>query len=231
MFREGGGGMKESRLFQSPHPWALLLSAALLCAPLVVHAQTLSGVRVLPHAGPDYTFSGWQSEGPVPAVQAVPLDLGDQVYGATLQVQPATSGETYRVRVQYETSLGLSAEGPHLDLTEWKHCVSDWQVAQAIDVVSFELPTPTSKQGECFPAYTQAELTAAVHAYARNAGDPGMAERWLDGLRTPPLGMSQTTLSVSPFVAISEVRVKVEVLRTGKWIEVTRIVFAPPMGC
>ena len=50
-----------------------------------------------------------------------------------MQVQPAKAGETYRVRVQYETSLGLSAEGPHLDLTDWKHCVSDWEAADALD--------------------------------------------------------------------------------------------------
>jgi len=32
-------------------------------------------------------------------------------------------------------------------------------------------------------------------------------------------------------VAISEVRVKVEVLRKGAWIEINRIVFVLPMGC
>jgi hypothetical protein len=214
-----------------PRTWAALLCALLLCMPLLAHAQTLSGLRVLPHAGSDYTFSGWQSEGAVPAVLTVPLDLGDVVYGATLQLQPITAGETYRVRVQYETSLGLSAEGPHLDLTDWKHCVSEWGRADATDALSFVLPTPSQEQGECFPNYTQEELEAAVRAHAHKWGEPSELARWLEGLRTPLPDVSPVTPSVSPFVAISEVRVKVEVLRKGAWIEITRIVFVLPMGC
>lgn len=223
--------MKTPHLFRSPRPWRLLLLALLACAPPWVQAQALSGLRVLPHAGPDYTFSGWQSEGTVPAVLTVPLDLGDDVYGATLQVQPATPGETYRVRVQYETSLGLSADGPHLDLTGWKHCVSEWRTAQAIDALSFVLPAPTAEQGECFPRYTPGELETAVRAHARKAGDPAMAARWLDGLRTPVSDVSPRVSPVSPFVAISGVRVKIEALRNRTWVEVATVVFVPPMGC
>lgn len=223
--------MKGSRINQPPRAW-VLLGWVLLCAPLLAQAQSLSGLRVLPHADSDHSFSGWQSEGAVPPSLPVPLELGDEVYGATLQLQPATAGETYRVRVQYETSLGLSAEGPHLDLTDWKHCVSDWEDAEAIDAVSFVLPTPSPEQHACFPKYTPAELEQAVHAHARKLGDPSQARSWLDGLRHTSSGqMSPEMSGVSPFVAISAVRVKVEVLREGKWVEATTVVFLPPMGC
>ena len=43
--------------------------------------------------------------------------------------------------------------------------------------------------------------------------------------------MSPEMSGVSPFVAISAVRVKVEALREGKWVEATTVVFLPPMGC
>lgn len=208
-------------------PLAAVLWMMLSFAPVLASAQTLSGLRVLPHVGTAYTFAGWQSEGDVPAVLTVPLDLGDEVYGATLQLQTAP-GKVHRVRVQYQTSLGLGAEGPHLDLTGWKHCVSDWETAKAIDATSFVLPTPSAEQGACFPAYTQAELEAAIRAHARTSGDPSSATRWLDGLRTPVDGMSS---SVSPFVAISEVRVRIDVLRNGTWSTVTTVVFVSPMGC
>ncbi|WFC43326.1 hypothetical protein [Pseudoxanthomonas sp. SE1] len=218
--------MKESRAIQPPRSWAVLLSVLMVCAPWLAQAQALSGLRVLPHEGPDSSFSGWQSEGAVPAALTVPLELGDEVYGATLQVQPAKAGETYRVRVQYETSLGLSAEGPHLDLTDWKHCVSDWEVAEAVDAVSFVLPTPSAEQHACFPSYTRAELEQAVRAYAVAQGDPAMADDWI-----PRIGEGDALGTVVPFVAISAVRVRVEVLRKGKWIEVTTVGFLPPMGC
>ena len=218
--------MKESRAIQPPRSWVVLLSVLMVCAPWLAQAQALSGLRVLPHEGPDSSFSGWQSEGAVPAALTVPLDLGDEVYGATLQVQPAKTGETYRVRVQYETSQGLSAEGPHLDLTDWKHCVSDWEAAEAVDAVSFVLPTPSAEQHACFPSYTRAELEQAVRAYAVAQGDPAMADDWI-----PRIGEGDALGTVVPFVAISAVRVRVEVLRKGKWVEVTTVAVLPPMGC
>jgi len=218
--------MKASRPGQSPRPWGVLLSVALSCMPLLVQAQTLSGLRVLPQAGPDASFSGWQSEGALPPSLTVPLDLGDEVYGATLQLQPATPGGTYRVRVQYETSLGLSAEGPHLDLVDWKHCVSDWEAAAPSGALSFVLPTPTPEQQACFPAYTDAELEQAVRAHAAAWGDAGLAARWM-----PRAGEGDAEGAVTPFVAISTVRVRVEVLRDGAWTVVTTVAFRPPMGC
>ena len=37
--------------------------------------------------------------------------------------------------------------------------------------------------------------------------------------------------TVLPFVAISTVRVRVEVLRKGRWVVVSTVSFLPPMGC
>lgn len=218
--------MTGSRMFPRSRRWAVLLCTLLLCAPLVAQARALSGLRVLPHAGDGHSFPGWQSEGPLPASLTVPLDLGDEVYGATLQLQPATPGETYRVRVQYETSLGLSAEGPHLDLVDWKHCMSDWETAEATEALSFVLPTPTPEQHECFPAYTRAELEQAVRAHAAARGDAAMADQWISRI-----GEGDAEGEATPFVAISTVRVRVEVLRNGTWVDVATVAFMPAMGC
>ncbi|UWX04223.1 hypothetical protein H1235_02545 [Pseudoxanthomonas sp. NC8] len=85
---------------------------------------------------------------------------------------------------------------------------------------------PSPEQQECFPDYTPAELERAVRAHAHKAGDATEADWWLAGLRDPSV-----PTPVTPFVAISAVRVKVEVLRKGRWVEVTTVVFQPPMGC
>ncbi|HEV7269979.1 hypothetical protein [Pseudoxanthomonas sp.] len=216
--------MKKLRDVVSMRCALALLFLLVLCAPL--QAQVLSGIRVLPHVGTEYSFTGWTHEGEVPASLDVPLDLGDEVYGATLQLQPTVAGERWRVRVQYETSLGLSAEGPHLDLTDWKHCRSDWQTARALDAVSFVLPTPSPQQQDCFPDYTRAELDAAVRAHTAAQGDAAQADMWI-----PRIGHGDALGTVSPFVAISAVRVRVEVLRRGAWVVVSTVTFLPPMGC
>lgn len=200
--------------------------AVCLCATFGVDATELAGLRVLPHSDANYSFSGWQSEGALPPSSTVPLDLGDEVYGATLELQPAEPGDRYRVSVQYETSLGLSAEGPHLDLVDWKHCVSDWQPAEATGALSFVLPEPTEEQSSCFPSYTQAELEQAVRDLGRSMGNPEMAQAWIDDMRT-----GSSVIGVSPFVAISKVWVRVETLRDGKWVDVATVAFLPAMGC
>ncbi|WP_372016425.1 hypothetical protein [Pseudoxanthomonas sp. 10H] len=211
-----------------------LLVAALACGwlwagPLLAQAPELRGLRVLPQLEGGRSFAGWQSEGEVAAALDVPLELGDEVHGATLQLQPAASAGPWRVRVQYETSLGLGAEGPHLDLTDWKHCVSAWVPAESSGPLSFVLPAPSPEQQACFPAYTAGELEQAVRDHAARMGDASQADGWLQGLRAPSTGMSTTP--VTPFVAISAVRVRVEVKRDGRWVEATTVTFVPPMGC
>ena len=92
----------------------LLLGAVMLCACFAVQASERVAVEISPRATADYNFSGWRSDGPLPPALTVPLELGDEIHGATLRLTSARAGTQYRVRVQYETSLVLSAAGPHL---------------------------------------------------------------------------------------------------------------------
>ncbi|WP_144409347.1 hypothetical protein [Pseudoxanthomonas suwonensis] len=196
------------------------------CLGMVAQAAELRGVQVLAHTGPEYSFSGWRSEGPPPRALDVHLELGDQIYGATLQLEPERPGGRYRVQVQYETSMGLAAGGPHLDLLDWKHCNSAWMPAQSSEPLSFVLPTPTPEQQSCFPDYTREELEQAVRALGLRMGNPALAEAWLDDLH----GVT-SDIGVYPFVEIGRVRVKLEVERGGDWDEIAVLTFLPPMGC
>ena len=69
-------------------------------------------------------------------------------------------------------------------------------------------------------------VSAALGQIVTSGISAGAALGWLHSLRAPP---EQTT--VTPFVAISAVRVKVEVLRKGRWVEITTVTFQPAMGC
>jgi len=206
--------------------WQFLLGLALCGLAGWAQAQALAGLRILPHAGADTRFPGWQAEAAqLPA--RVPLELGDSVDGAVLELLPASPGGQWRVSVQYETSLSLGADGPHLDLVDWKHCVSAWIPATPRDAHSFILPVATPEQASCFPPYSQAELEAAIRAHVPEGMGPEYAQGWLQRLRAHLSGTEPMHLEPG----ISRVRIRVERLHQGRWEDVARVDFLPPMGC
>jgi hypothetical protein len=196
-----------------------LLAFLLYAGVAAASAPELLEVRLLP-AGSG--FSGWSSEGLVPRTLQVPLELGDEPWGVILQLTPTHADGSWRVRVQYETSLVISDDGPHLDLVDWKHCTSEWKTAAALGPHAFELPTPDAADHDCFPSYTRQELEAAVRA--QSSLD---AARWLQVIRREPGEDGSSPL----VVGISTVRVRIEVVREGRWVEVSTLAFQPPMGC
>src|SRR5688572_31178406 len=61
------------------------------------------------------------------------LELGDSVEGAILELVSEPSNlASFSVQVQYETSVTIMNEGPHLDLVEWKHYTSEWRNIERI---------------------------------------------------------------------------------------------------
>ena len=199
--------------------WQCLLAFLLYAGVAAASAQELLEVRLLPAGS---RFSGWSSEGPVPRSLEVPLELGDEPWGVTLQLKPTQADGSWRVRVQYETSLAISDDGAHLDLVDWKHCTSEWKTAAALGPHAFELPTPDAGDHDCFLSYTRQELEAAVRA--QSSLD---AARWLQVIRRDPGEAGSSPL----VVGISTVRVRIEVLRQGRWVEVSTLAFQPPLGC
>ncbi len=63
---------------------------------------------------------------------SVDLDLGEGIEDRILVLHPP-AGETreFMTEQRFETSLTVSAEGPHLDLLDWKHHYSPWGGDQA----------------------------------------------------------------------------------------------------
>ena len=156
------------------------------------------------------------------------LDLGDEIYGGTLNLTPkGGQGGQYRVRVQFETSLGISGEGPHVDLIDFRHCVSQWHVASSGDGRSFTVPTPTDEELECVPQATPDEIRAATRkALAGWDHVQETTEHWLGLIKD-----IKSPADSPMYSTISEIRIQVEARVDGRWKPVTLLVFAVPMGC
>jgi hypothetical protein len=147
------------------------------------------------------------------------LDLFELVEGALLDVVSRTAAKTsFRVQVQYETSVSISKEGPHLDLLEWKHYTSEWREIQPVTATRFRIPEFSQEERSRFPRVSAVELMEAVRA----AGGDG----WLELIR------SVTSVHDQPArVDISVIRLRVTPLTGGASKPASILEFPIPMGC
>ena len=110
-------------------------------------------------------FPGWQTEAPLSPLIEIELDLGDSIEGQSLTIG-AQEGENeeFRVQIQYQTSLTIMNDGPHLDLLNWKHYTSTWQDTERDSANRFTLPVLTEAQTSMFPVVTTQEVQEAALA-------------------------------------------------------------------
>ncbi|BCR06256.1 hypothetical protein DESUT3_33250 [Desulfuromonas versatilis] len=177
------------------------------------------------------TFDAWGGGSPLASYRRdgeairAELDLGvaDRL---EIILHPAAPGnERLRIRQQYETSLTLMDEGPHMDLLDWTHFVSPWVELEATPEGSFIMPIPTSSK---FPAVNTEEIVAAVETESAQWEKEGYqsGERWINlarqcrGPNDYPCG-----------VGLSLIRLNIEVLDQGAWRTLERIELSLPMGC
>jgi hypothetical protein len=146
------------------------------------------------------------------------LDLGDSLSKGTL-IFPSNGNKNYRATIQLETSMTVTAEGPHLDLSDWKHCTSEWLSLTEGKDGEYPLPDFDKINVDCFPQVSDEELKAEV---LRVGGEHWVSilegEGWPDGYRPVE-------------VSLSTVRIKIEEKSGTSWQEVTVINMGIPMGC
>jgi len=99
------------------------------------------------------------------------LDLGETIQGQTFHI--IKSGlRDIKVEQQYETSLSISNEGPHLDLFDWKHFTSDWSELVPIDKDKYKAISYSENDQEKFHDFTEKELID----YLKSIGRQGYAD-------------------------------------------------------
>ena len=208
-------------------PRILVFACLSLAAAASVQAGELTRLQL--HAAPGgNTFSGWSEQAPFKRVHTVALELGDELEGTILSLSSMASPEIHRVSLQFETSMAISDEGPHIDLLDWKHCVSEWKLLPRMQGGnSYRLPGPTEAEASCFPAVTAQKIEAAVLAALRDYSfEETRVQRWLAlarGVSVPGEGPS--------YIGVSKVRLRIEQYVDDQWIEVTSVEFTSPLGC
>lgn len=143
------------------------------------------------------------------------LELGESVEGALVEVIGGASEPAIRVQMQYETSVSIMNEGPHLDLLEWKHFTSAWLDLERDSKGRFRVGTVRDDERSQFPQVNRVELLEAV----RTAGGDGWAHL-VKGVSSP--------LEYPATVDLSAIRLR---LVYGKFETTFVVEFRIPLGC
>lgn len=88
-------------------------------------------------------------------------DLGESIEGQKISI---VSNQLTNITIEqrYETSVTIMDEGPHCDLTEWKHYDSVWEKLKTNDEGQFICDTYLEKDLEKFPVVEISELKEYV---------------------------------------------------------------------
>jgi len=161
----------------------------------------------------------WKRASPFQRRYTLETELGDSVRMVKVEQGEDTPREKLRIRFQYQTSLALGNEGPHLDLLDWKHCTTAWQSIADPGDGHFDIPPPTTRQASCFPSFGQAELLAAVRAH-------GGEGKWI----TLAKDVSRAGQGAS-YVAPSLLRMQVQHWDGAAWVVDLEFDVPIAMGC
>ncbi len=91
----------------------------------------------------------------------ISLELGDTPENKTITILGGNV-EILNVYQKFETSITVMNEGPHLDLLEWNHYISDWVKLDKTDKNSFQTNGYNEEESNRFPEVSVPEIKQAV---------------------------------------------------------------------
>lgn len=148
----------------------------------------------------------------------IDLDLGESIENQLIILNGTNPKAEFKIEQRFETSLTVMDEGPHLDLTDWKHYRSEWKEISKLEDNKFLTLKLSESDSSRFPAVTMRDVRREV---ARVSG--GKWSRLVRQARTIndyPLG-----------VGVSKVSLRIKVREGGQWKAIKRLDFTIPMGC
>lgn len=157
------------------------------------------------------------------------LPLGTEPSGQYYYITDLDSSvEQIQLFQQYETSMSIADEGKHLDLLNWKHHVSEWEMLEK-EGDTVMTPTFIPEEYTQFPTVKVKEIVKEVKRIEDETSDlkgrKNKDRHWSDLAKTMP-----SPTAYPGYVSISQVRVKlVLTLKTG---EITKrmMIYQIPMG-
>lgn len=92
----------------------------------------------------------------------VQTEIGESVLGSQCQIR-LQAIDSFFIEQAYQTSLVVSSEGPHCDLTEWKHFTSEWETVK-LDSSGYllNIRNYSEKERSAFADVSVSEMKSAV---------------------------------------------------------------------
>ncbi|WP_143307658.1 hypothetical protein [Chitinophaga vietnamensis] len=145
--------------------------------------------------------------------------LGEMLDGCKVIVQ-STQLDDITVEQCYETSITIQQEGPHWDLTDWKHYTSPWAKLPTSGPGKFTAITYEVTEHAPFPQVSMEELKAELKR-------GGLDEQWIKAVDTVK---SIYDYPVAVGISRYYLRVSGKQKSTGKTV-VRIVAIDMPMGC
>lgn len=150
----------------------------------------------------------------------VELGLVSEISGQLYSLELNKSVKSVAIFQNYETSLTLMDEGPHIDLINWKHHKSDWKRLEVTNN-NFRTLKYSNAENDMFPDVTTDEILSALRDHL-NVQD----NRWTE------LAKQCSNANSYPCgVSISRINLKIELTRVDGTTSLKHIIFEVPMGC
>jgi hypothetical protein len=92
----------------------------------------------------------------------IDLDLTEYLDSSEVELNFRDSSVPYRMFQRYRTSMSISAEGPHLDLVDWRHFDSPWIPLDFLGGKSFRTAPADQMQDSRFPSTTKSDIIKEV---------------------------------------------------------------------
>jgi len=129
-------------------------------------------------------------------------------------------GREWRIEQRLVTTMSVSGQGPHVELSDWKQGTTPWAELRRLGPRRFR---GLSLEDPPFPAYTQEELLAEL----RRLGLPD----WAEALPKGPGQAGNNRLDVSAEPGLERVEWRISVREGSGWRIVRELSFVLAMGC
>jgi hypothetical protein len=150
----------------------------------------------------------------------IQLGLVSKISGQVYLLKSSSSIRTIQIYQNYETSLTIMDEGPHVDLTDWTHYVGEWKELKIKDN-RFKTLEYSSADQEQFPNVTPDEILEATKKHLKVDSN-----RWTE-LAKQCNGPNKYPCGVS----ISRINLKITLTDNKENKTDKYVILEVPMGC